>query len=320
MRRRLSVRGGGELDNFFSSKGYMAPDDKWFSQQMQNEDEEERESPLALIQNGAPVAFGLLALVSAIAWIRTRLSRPRSDGGHEKEYADSVAALEAQLHRLSVDRQMLADEFAEARKGLESQIASVTTAAELSREEMESALDRAEREATSSKMEYSSLSARFDAEVRTSQQLREEKARQQVEIDALRRRLAEASVAAAAVAATPAPTKKAKRKPPTASARRADEDNAKAAEEEDNEPSSSSSRRRHKATTPKKKTPPPPPSPPSRKKKTKPDSADELVSSDNTTSYFRAPPASQVAELRRQLELTRNKIAKNGGDVDGYDD
>ena len=63
-------------------------------------------------------------------------------------YAESVAELEARLHRLSVDRQMLSDEFSDARRALEQQVAEATARAEAGRSETSVALDTAVREAT----------------------------------------------------------------------------------------------------------------------------------------------------------------------------
>lgn len=201
-RAALAVLRGGERDNFLFGGSSGGLDEKWYSDVRSRPNARDSSSvaaePLAMdaanglfgaiIEKGtlraaAAAASVLATLMATMAWLRSRGSR--SSGGAEKAYADSVAALEAQLHRLSVDRQMLADEFAEARKSLEAQIASVTAGAETSRAEMAAALDRAEREASTTRAELSAVAARLEAELKTSEQLRQDKARQQIELDAL---------------------------------------------------------------------------------------------------------------------------------------
>ena len=59
-------------------------------------------------------ALRSLALVAAAAAGHSAgRANARKDARAEAAYADSVAELEGRLHRLSVDRQMLADEFAD---------------------------------------------------------------------------------------------------------------------------------------------------------------------------------------------------------------
>lgn len=309
----LAVRGGGRdrepsPSSYFGGSGL---EEKWYSElgagcresaaSVREEtavEAAEHPSPLEALSlldaatlRAAAWAAGLVATLVGAIWLRSR--RSSRAGGAEKAYADSVAALEAQLHRLSVDRQMLADEFAEARKSLENQIASVTATAESSRSEMASALDRAERDAANTRAELSAISARLDAELKTSEQLRQDKARQQIELDALQAAVAARRRAALIVDNQPDGDEDDYR-PPRARQRR------------------SEARSKPAPTTKKTKTT-------GRKKKaaTKPTrtNADLVCSlSSPTRAYPSIRPTPQVADLRRQLELTRNKIAKNGGD------
>ena len=79
-------------------------------------------------------ALRSLALVAAAAAGHSAgRANARKDARAEAAYADSVAELEGRLHRLSVDRQMLADEFADARRALERQVRDAARAAEAAR-------------------------------------------------------------------------------------------------------------------------------------------------------------------------------------------
>ncbi|KAJ8601541.1 hypothetical protein CTAYLR_005207 [Chrysophaeum taylorii] len=304
------VRGGGiERDNFFSSGGGY-DEAQFYSEAYRKRPpaprevvvaEEEVSSEAALPAFALPAVIGgCAATVFAMFFALTR--KPSSnERSAEKMYADSVAALEAQLHRLSVDRQMLADEFAEARKGLESQIKTVTESAESSRNELADALERAQTDASKARAELAAVSQRLQAELQTTEQLRQDKARQQIELDNLRLVVQQQQQQRAQ---TPPPPP-----PPPPPPRRFDdyylddEDYDEPLAEDDDSPPPFVARQ-----PPKKKTTTAATAPAKRKKKSTP-----------TRQNPRPPPSEDdgddlVKELRRQLQLARKKIAENGGD------
>jgi len=127
------------------------------------------------------------SLAGGLAWLLK--SQPLGNNGNnakkkspETMYADTVASLEAQLHRLSVDRQMLADEFAAARQSLETEVASVVE----SRDEATSALERSETAAREARASVTALAERLKAEVALTERLRDEKAKAEANLDTLK--------------------------------------------------------------------------------------------------------------------------------------
>lgn len=206
----LGVRGGKDPDDVIDGNWDMfrRQDDRYEQQQPREQpqpryQEEQRyarewqppQSLPVIVQSGSTGSGGLVALIVAMTatlaggavWLLARpaggnSTRPKSV---EAVYAESVASLEAQLHRLSVDRQMLADEFAEARKSLETQIADVETEKAQATEAVE-ASDQAMREAKASAV---ALADRLKAQVAVTERLRDEKARAEAALDSLRHRV-----------------------------------------------------------------------------------------------------------------------------------
>mmetsp|Transcript_11176 Transcript_11176/g.15378 ORF Transcript_11176/g.15378 Transcript_11176/m.15378 type:complete len:324 (+) Transcript_11176:40-1011(+) len=124
-------------------------------------------------------------LAGGIVWFIKKQPEAKNS---ESMYAETVASLEAQLHRLSVDRQMLADEFDQARTSLEQQIATATAAAEASRSETAAALEEANRATRQARAAADALSERLKSEIALAERLREDKLRAETELDRLRRR------------------------------------------------------------------------------------------------------------------------------------
>lgn len=105
-------------------------------------------------------SLSLIAVAGSGVFVGRSTAR---EDGTETMYAESVAELEARLHRLSVDRQMLQDEFADARRALERQVEEATRRAAAGQSETGHALEGAKREVADARAASASLAKRASA-------------------------------------------------------------------------------------------------------------------------------------------------------------